>query len=72
MGRESAGMLPRMGFSKPKAITPEPAPPPVTTTGADVAAASLAERDKQRKRKSYVKTMSGVPFNATGKKTLLT
>ncbi|MCU0751546.1 MAG: hypothetical protein MUC40_00685 [Akkermansiaceae bacterium] len=48
-----------MGFSKPKAITPEPAPPPVTTTGEDKAYAEMEERKKQRARNGYDDTLQG-------------
>lgn len=65
-----------MGFSKPKAVTPEPAPPPVTTSSADVAYTEMAERKDQRKRNGYAKTLLSPAMGPDGggnrKKTLLT
>ena len=46
-----------MGFSKPKAVTPEPAPPPVTTTGEDVARAEMDQRRAQKRRDGYANTL---------------
>ena len=62
-----------MGFSKPKAVKAEPAPPPVTTTGTDVAFSAEAERKKQVRRNGYQKTLlsPGMAPQAPGKKTLL-
>lgn len=56
-----------MGFSKPKAVTQEPAPPPVTTTSADAARAADEERRRQAGRDGYTATMNP----KAGRKTLL-
>ncbi len=66
-------MMPGMGFSKPKAVTPTVTPPPVTATGADVAAAADQTRQDQRKRQGYASTMTLLQpsSSGTGKKTLL-
>lgn len=69
-------MVRGMGFSKPKAVTPEPAPPPVTTTSADVSRAEDAEKRKQQQRHGYAKTLLTTPAQAPlggvpEKKTLL-
>ena len=76
-----------MGFSSPKATTPIPAPPPVSSTGPEAAKAAEAERKKQLQRQGYDSTLNPVrqqgtllsdpntvkPGNAsTGRQTLLT
>ena len=65
-----------MGFSKPKAVQAEPAPPPVTTASNEAAYAALDERKKQKGRNGYTSTMKtllnpGAPVGGGGQKTLL-
>jgi hypothetical protein len=47
-----------MGFGSPKAVKQDPAPPPVTTTSADVARAQLDAQRTQDKRNGYQDTVS--------------
>lgn len=50
-----------MGFSSPKAVKQEPAPPPVTTSSADAASAAKQERMNQRARNGYMSTIAPTP-----------
>lgn len=59
--RNTAGM----GFSKPKAITPAPAPPPVTTDGPEAARAADDERREQLRRQGYDWTLDPRPRRRT-------
>lgn len=54
-----------MGFGSPKAVKPEPAPPPVTTNSADVAQAQLDEQRAQDKRNGYADTINPQPTRKT-------
>lgn len=47
-----------MGFSSPKAVKPEPAPPPVTTNASEVARAQQDEIRLQEGRFSMEDTMN--------------
>ena len=62
-----------MGFSKPKAVKTEPAPPPVTTAAADVSYSAMDQRRQQARRAGYAKTLlsTGLDTVPTTKKTLL-
>ena len=71
------GRVRGMGFSSPKTVKPAVAPPPVTTTGADVAFAANETRINQQRRQGYVTTIGqgtllpAVTETGTGNKTLL-
>lgn len=56
-----------MGFGSPKAVKQEPAPPPVTTSSADVARAQAQEQRMSERRWGYMDTMNPSP----GRKSML-
>lgn len=54
-----------MGFSKPKAVKQDAAPPPVTTNSADVAQAQMDEQRAQERRNGYQDTINPQPIRRT-------